>query len=73
MAITVTTIFVCAFYLERTPEWGTSFTLFGREPYNLRATASKKVDSLNGKEEKFESSFSRKDTRNELSAPLLIA
>ncbi len=34
-----------------------------------RATASKKVDSLNGKEEKFESSFPRKDTRNWLSAP----
>src|SRR2546423_11247098 len=33
-----------------------------------RATASKKVASLNGKEEKFESSFSRKETRNELSA-----
>ncbi len=37
-----------------------------------RATASKKVDSLNGKEEKFESSFSRKDTWNELSAAPLI-
>jgi hypothetical protein len=34
------------------------------ETLGARATASKKVDSLNGKEEKFESSFSRKDTRN---------
>jgi hypothetical protein len=32
MAITVTPIFVCAFYLDLAPEWGTSFTLFGREP-----------------------------------------
>jgi len=38
----------------------------------VRATASKKVDSMNGKEEKFESSFSRKETRNWLSAPPLI-
>jgi G3E family GTPase len=33
MAITVTIIFGCAFYLEQIPEWEISFTQIRREPF----------------------------------------